>query len=223
MGISQRKINKQEGLSRDYGIGDNYPVYCVSFYDAIAFCNKLSILMGKTPCYRVWGVTDWEGLEYSNIPTENNVHWNEVELDSLDGYRLPAEYEWEFAARGGDQSKSDWKYAFAGIQFAGNLEAEYDIYLDTVGWYVNNSFNTAHPVGQKKSNRIGLFDMSGNVGEICYYVESLESSGNSYVNFRGGSFIESIKKCTVSGYRVWYPYDSSLMCLGFRLVQSITE
>ncbi|MGB0931744.1 MAG: SUMF1/EgtB/PvdO family nonheme iron enzyme [Chitinophagales bacterium] len=69
------------------------------------------------------------------------------------GFRLPSESEWEFAARGGKKSK---EYKYAG---SNNIEE--------VAWYSGNSGRKTHPVGGLKSNELGLYDMSGNVFEWC--------------------------------------------------------
>jgi formylglycine-generating enzyme required for sulfatase activity len=69
-------------------------------------------------------------------------------------YRLPTEAEWEFAAKGGTKSK--------GYSFAGSDE------IDEVAWYRENSDNKIHPVGQKKPNELGIYDMSGNLFEWCH-------------------------------------------------------
>jgi len=95
-----------------------------------------------------------------NLPV-HNVNWNEAQefiskLNSLTGklYRLPTEAEWEFAARGGNNSK--------GFIFSGSNN------LDEVAWYKDNSGNSPQPVGTKRPNELGIYDMSGNVAEWCY-------------------------------------------------------
>jgi formylglycine-generating enzyme required for sulfatase activity len=99
----------------------------------------------------------FEGCD--SCPVER-ISWNSVQkyifrLNELTGkhYRLPTEAEWEYAARGGQRSK--------GYKYAGSNKA------DSVAWTDGNSGNSVHPIGQKKPNELGLYDMSGNVFEWC--------------------------------------------------------
>lgn len=97
-------------------------------------------------------------FENPDIPA-NNISWQQAnafikKLNELTGetYRLPTEAEWEFAAKGGQKSQS--------FTYAGSNN------IDDVAWYVKNSNNQAQPIGQKKPNELGLYDMTGNVGEF---------------------------------------------------------
>ena len=135
------------------------PVENVSLYDAIDFCNKLSILKGLTPVYSVNGETNVS--EWNYIPHKGKEIKGKLSLDvTASGYRLPLFYEWLYAARGGQNCKY-----FGSDNF------------DEVGWYWDNSGNKTHLVAQKKSNGYGLYDMSGNVWELVL-CESSYNKGN---------------------------------------------
>ena len=155
-------------------------------------------------------------------PVEN-VSWNDCQefirrLNSLTGkkFRLPTEAEWEYAARGGKHSK-DYVYKYSGSNN-----------VDEVAWYDSNSGNKTHPVKTKKANKLGLYDMSGNVWEWCndwygkdYYRNSPQSnpkgpSEGEYRVLRGGSWRNLDRGVRVS-YRLNRTPGRRDNCYGLRL------
>lgn len=154
-----------------------------------------------------------------NLPVDY-VSWNDCQdfinkLNQLTGlkFRLPTEAEWEFAARGGKQSKG---YKYSGSDNAKNI-----------AWYEKNSGSKPHQVGTKEPNELGIYDMSGNVGEWCgdwygRYSSSAQtnptgpSSGSRRV-VRGGSWSISAWYCRVSLRYYYFPSDRDYD-LGFRVV-----
>ena len=192
----------------------NNPVNYVNWYAAIAYCNKLSLKENLTPCYSVRGVTDWENLDYSSIPTDSDTNWDELTYDKeADGYRLPTEAEWEWLARGGEN------YTYAGSNTVGD-----------VAWYTSNTNDTgSREVKTKQANGYGLYDMSGNVWELCYdwygtvnssTADTGASSGSYPYRVRcGGSWRGSDYDCQVSNHNINSPYDRSSH-YGFRVVRT---
>ena len=155
---------------------------------------------------------------YPTIPI-SYVSWNECQefvrrLDSITGlpFRLPSEAEWEYAARGGNKSKS---FRFAG----GNI-------ADSIGWTYSSSGNWKHPVGRKHPNELGLYDMTGNVSEWCqdiygaYQLSTLPNpcgaDTGSYRIVRGGSYDECNANSHIS-VRRWYVPENSAEYIGFRV------
>lgn len=152
-----------------WGWKDDLPMHNITWFDAVEYCNWLSEKEGLKKVY--------------TFVSKNEVSWDLT----ANGYRLPTEAEWEYAARGGKLSK--------GYNFSGSNN------IDEVAWYDNTTrFKGPAKIGTKTPNELGIFDMSGNVWEWCndyftsnYYSKSPKENppgpgGNIYRVLRGGSW-----------------------------------
>ena len=178
--------------------GDKRPVETVSWFDAIAFCNRLSEITGKTPAYSVDGKTDIE--EWNYIPHAGNTIYGEIQVnEGANGFRLPTEEEWLFAARGGSGTE--------GFDYSGSDD------IESLGWFKKNSgCSGTHPVAQKEPNSLELYDMTGNVWEWCW-----DSSTMQLRIAHGGSYSYDDKFCKLSDLYFRRP-NMRFDCLGFRIV-----
>ena len=206
---------------QDMGRGSR-PVIHVSWNDAAAYCNWLSESEGLAKAYDTEGkLQDSRGK-----PT--------TDITQVQGYRLPTEAEWEYAARGGHKSTQDYP-------FAGHTE------ISAVGWYVHNSGEIkfteiwepafveqlnmkTREVGLKTPNELGLYDMSGNVWEWChdgYGSYTVERQVNpiglelaSVKVLRGGSWYAYADYCRVAN-RNHSQMDNKSFGIGFRVVRTV--
>ncbi len=135
--------NKEEEkiLNKDLIKNDKYPIRLITWHKAIEFCNRLSKKEGIAIAY------DKDG----NLLDEGGKKTNDI--TKVKGYRLLTRAEWEYAARGGKRSK--------GYKYIGSND------LNEVAWNIDNSDDKIHEVGLKKPNELGIYDMNGNVSEMC--------------------------------------------------------
>ncbi|RKP46286.1 formylglycine-generating enzyme family protein [Cohnella endophytica] len=194
--ITQKEWTEVMGNNPSQFKGDNLPVEKVSWYDAVEYCNKRSIKEGLKPYYNINKNT----IDPTNKSEFDNLKWTVTFNEGANGYRLPTEAEWQYAADGGQLSKS---YTYSGSDNA-----------DDVAWYwknagdkmlsgdwnwplVENNHNQTKPIGNKKPNELGLYDMSGNVREWCWngYGDT-ESNSTSTRVVKGGSWMGDVGDLT---------------------------
>lgn len=181
------------GVGETYPVGsaDNFPVVSVSWYDVCKWSNAKSEKEGLTPVYQVSGATYKTG---QSEPTVNS---------GANGYRLPLEKEWEWAARGGVSSQ--------GFTYSGSND------LNAVAWNQSNSSELTKAVGTKAGNELGIYDMSGNTWEWCW---DLYDPNYPDRRLRGGSWDYDADACTVANRD--YPHNplNRFKNFGFRLARS---
>jgi formylglycine-generating enzyme required for sulfatase activity len=139
----------------------NRPVDQVSWYDAIVFCNRLSMEEGLNPAYRINGSSN--SSAWGNVPNDdNNATWDAVELVAgSNGYRLPTEAQWEYACRAGTTTAFNWGTDNISSSAANYDASEVDAYNTAKGTYIQRTTE----VGSYAPNAWGLYDMHGNVIE----------------------------------------------------------
>jgi len=194
------------------------PVEKVSWYDAIAFANRLSIKEGLSPAYNIGGSANPD--DWGDVPeSDNNKTWDAVKVaQETDGWRLPTEAQWEYAARAGSTT------AFSN----GTADWENRPSINPIGWFDFNSGYMTHEVCLKQPNAWGLYDMHGNVWDWVWDWHSAypadaqtDPKGASYGSrrvVRGGSWFFS-PQVACSAHRLLDNPFSRLDFLGFRLAR----
>ena len=173
------------------GKGGDYPVTGVSWLDAVKWCNAKSQMDGLAPAYTTQGNTLKSGNSFPDLAPEAN------------GYRLPTVPEWEWAARGGTQSAS---YKFSG---SNNPEA--------VMWAKENAAGSSRPVRTKTPNELGIFDMSGNVRELCW-----DQQKSPFKPLLGGCWVHLSQDGELSAKPLSEPIRR-VINVGFRLARNSAQ
>ena len=210
--VTQKLYENIMGYNPSVYKGSNYPVERVSFIDALYFCNKLSEKFGFSPVYAIDGETDVSKWNISPFDNQFDMDRNITQNKKANGFRLPTNLEWKYAAQGGE------KYSYPGSNN-----------LDEVAWYKENSGKASHPVAQKKPNGYGLYDMAGNVFERTWNISKVYlNPEKAYyfvqknASFGGATTWDSgYCKCNEDSWSCdWTWIDDKAIDTGFRIVIS---
>lgn len=183
------------------------PVTGVSWRDAVVWCNAASEMDGFQPVYRYNG-TVVRVAESSSVSVGSGLAEQAAVDPTANGYRLPTEAEWEFAARGGNPSESYWNYNYAGSNTASDVAV-----FDTT---------SVAPGKTKAPNSLGLYDMCGNILEWC---QDISSGDSTRCILKGGHYESTDNYCKVTSTfgESLSSGDGGAFPMGFRVVQTVIE
>jgi formylglycine-generating enzyme required for sulfatase activity len=216
--VTQAEYETVMGTNPSYFKGLNLPVECVSWYDAVEYCNRLSQREGLSLAYTI----DKNRSDPNNTNSDDNVRWLVTWNPNANGYRLPTEAEWEYACRAGTTTP------FSTGNNITTSNANYDGNYPYNNNYKGTYRERTTTVGSFAPNPWGLYDMHGNVWEWCWDWYGNYSSGSqtdprgaaSGANrvLRGGSWSNTATYVR-SAIRSYYTPSNRNYFIGFRLVR----
>ena len=229
-------------------VGADKPVTFVSFYEALVWCNKLSLLEGLDTCYDLSSCTNPVGTGCNKDDKwPDQACWNKKKVFNCTGeihkykdwyacpgYRLPTSAEWEYAAKAGTTTNT-W-IGDINEQIIG--ECVEQPALEDIAWYCNNSGGKLHPVAQKQPNPWGLYDTLGNAYEWTDYfsdgqplnynkpdqpvTDPIGPRSGEMMEIRGGNYKKSSCKVT-SASQFNENAETRAYDISFRPVRTILE
>jgi formylglycine-generating enzyme required for sulfatase activity len=225
--VTQKEWAEVMGSNPSQFQGDNLPVETVSWYDCIEYCNQRSLKEGLKPCY----VIAKDRQDPANHTLIDDVKWTVTCDAAANGYRLPTEIEWEYAAGGGQLSQG---YAYSGGEEIGLVawfwQNAGDEFLPAPwNWHkIQQNHNKPQPVGTRAPNELGFYDMSGNVREWCWDWfgdlaadggAAAESSAEAGRVWKGGGWIGG-DFCCAPSFRAGYEANGRGPDQGLRVCRS---
>ena len=231
--VTQKEWIEVMGTNPSRFRGDDLPVEMVSWYDSIEYCNRRSVKEGLKPYYNInKALKDLNNQPDPRFGDLDTVKWTVTLNKGANGYRLPTEVEWEYAASGGRHSRG---YTYSGSDA-----------VDEVAWYWRNAgdkrlsgawnwplieqnHDQTKPVGRKKPNELGLYDMSGDVRQWCWdWQGDLQSGVNDpdgpargfHRVWKGGGWIGA-DFCCASAYRGGLAANGKGPDQGFRVARGV--
>ncbi len=211
--VTQAQFEAVMGYNPSTFTGWNKPVETVSWYEAIRFCNKLSIQEGYSPCYDFSGY----GTDPDTWPDEYGyISWVDYSSSLINsgygnGYSLPTSLQWRFVA--------DQGISHASLPYSGSSDCN-----EVAHYAGNNDPYGPKVVGTKEANSYGIYDLNGNVGELMWTLDysKAKRADRILIMVRGGGWNSDAEQCKIKQRRYQQENDK-MIDVGFRIVRQTND